>query len=438
MKTIHIGILGFGVVGAGVAKLLKEKKELLESRIGACLNLKTIADLDITTDRGIDLTDTQLITDAGSVINDPDIDIIVELIGGQTVARDFILKILENKKHVVTANKALLANFGNELVGIAGKNQVDLAFEASCGGCMPVIKSLRESLVANDIQAMCGILNGTCNYILSKMTRDGSQFEDALKRAQELGFAEAEPSLDVDGYDTAHKLAILSALAHGMEINLDDIHIEGIRNIGPADIGFAKDFGYTIKLLAIGKRHENHVEARVHPTMIPRSNPLSYVDHSMNAIAIDADATGRTMLYGHGAGMMPTASAVLSDIVDIARNIIAGTRGRVPTLGYPEENIQKIPILPMAQLYTRYYLRFEAQNHPGVLSTISGFLGEMDISIKSVHQKGRNANGQVPIVMLTHLAKEQSVQAALAKIFQTDCVVGQPVIIRIEDDDTDY
>nr|WP_320192465.1 homoserine dehydrogenase [uncultured Desulfobacter sp.] len=437
MKTIHIGLLGFGVVGAGVAKLLKEKKELLESRIGACLNLKTIADLDITTDRGVDLTGTQLTTDAMSVINDPEIDIIVELIGGQTVARDFIVKILESKKHVVTANKALLAGFGNELVRIAEKNQVDLAFEASCGGCMPVIKSLRESLVANDIHAMCGILNGTCNYILSKMTRDGSQFEDALKRAQELGFAEAEPSLDVDGYDTAHKLAILSALAHGMEINLDDIHVEGIRNIGPADIGFASDFGYTIKLLAIGKKHENHVEARVHPTMIPCSNPLSHVEHSMNAIAIDADATGPTMLCGHGAGMMPTASAVLSDITDIARNIIAGIRRRVPTLGYPEDNIKKIPILPMDELSTRYYLRFEAQDHPGVLSTISGILGKNDISIKSVHQKGRNTNGQVPIVMLTHLARESRIQAALAQIIQTDCVLGQPVVIRIEDDGTD-
>lgn len=437
MKTIHIGLLGFGVVGAGVAKLLKNKKKLLESRIGACLNLKTIADLDITTDRGVDLAGTQLTTDAMSVINDPDIDIVVELIGGQTVARDFIVKILENKKHVVTANKALLAGFGNELVRLAEKNQVDLAFEASCGGCMPVIKSLRESLIANDIDGMCGILNGTCNYILSKMTRDGSQFEDALKRAQELGFAEAEPSLDVDGYDTAHKLAILSALAHGMEINLDDIHVEGIRNIGPDDIGFARDFGYTIKLLAIGKKHKNHVEARVHPTMIPCSNPLSHVVHSMNAIAIDADATGRTMLYGHGAGMMPTASAVLSDIADISRNIISGIRRRVPTLGYPEENIKKIPILPMAQLSTRYYLRFEAQDHPGVLSTISGVLGENDISIKSVHQKGRNTDGQVPIVMLTHRAKESRIQAALAQIGQTDCVVGRPVVIRIEDDDSE-
>ncbi|MCF6247208.1 MAG: homoserine dehydrogenase [Desulfobacula sp.] len=433
MKTINIGILGFGVVGAGVAKLLIEKKQLLESRIGAVLNLKTIADIDTTTDRGIELGSTALVNDAKLIIKDPDIDIIVETIGGETIAKDFIFKALENKKHVVTANKALLAGFGNELVKTARHNQVDLGFEASCGGCMPIIKSLRESLVANDIQSMSAILNGTCNYILTKISKDGSAFDVALKDAQDLGFAEAEPSLDIDGYDTAHKLAILNSLAHGMEINLKDIHVEGIRNITPVDIEFAKSFGYTIKLLAIGKKHDDHVEARVHPTMISNSNPLSHVDKSMNAIAIEADATGRTMLYGHGAGMLPTASAVLSDIADIARNIISKTKRRVPILGYPEDNIKSIPILPMSELYTRYYLRFEAQDHPGVLSKISGILGENNISIKSVHQKGRQSNGKVRVVMITHIAKEAWVQAALARIEKTDSVVGDPVIIRIEE-----
>ncbi|MBU8911174.1 MAG: homoserine dehydrogenase, partial [Desulfobacterales bacterium] len=330
MKIINIGILGYGVVGAGVAKLLKLKKQLLESRIGAVLNLKTIADIDTTTARDVDLGTTILVSDANLVIDDPAIDIIVETIGGESIAREFILKALENKKHVVTANKALLAGFGNDLVRTARKNQVDLAFEASVGGCMPVIKSLRESLVGNDIKSMSAILNGTCNYILTKISKDGSDFDDALMQAQELGYAEAEPSLDIDGFDTAHKLAILNSLAHGMEINLKDIHVEGIRKITPVDIEFAREFGYTIKLLAIGKIHEDHVEARVHPTMIPDSNPLSHVDKSMNAIAIDADATGQTMLYGHGAGMMPTASAVLSDIADIARNIISGIKRRVP------------------------------------------------------------------------------------------------------------
>jgi homoserine dehydrogenase len=434
MKTIHVGILGFGVVGSGVATLLTRKKHLLESRTGARLCLKTIADIDTTTDRGIDLGSTTLVPDAMAVLTDPQIDVVVELIGGDTVARQFILTALENRKHVVTANKALLAGCGNQLVETARKNQVDLAFEASCGGCMPIIKTLRESLVANDIKSMSAILNGTCNYILTRISQDGCSFEDALKTAQELGFAEAEPSLDIDGHDTAHKLAILNALAHGMEINLKDIHVEGIRHITPMDIAFAKSFGYTIKLLAIGKIHGDHIEARVHPTMIDNANPLSHVDHSMNAIAIDADATGKTMLYGHGAGMMPTASAVLSDIADIARNIISGTTGRVPILGYPENNIRKIPILSMKELMTRYYLRFEAQDNPGVLSTISGILGENRISINSVHQQGRKTNGNVPVVMITHTAKEEWVQAALARISATHCVVGDPMVIRIEDE----
>ena len=433
MKTINIGILGFGVVGAGVARLLKEKRQLLEERTGAMLNLKAIADIDTTRDRGIDLAGTVLTPDAMIIINDPDIDIIVETIGGQTIAREFILKALGRKKHVVTANKALLANHGNDLVKTAKDNQVDLAFEASCGGCMPIIKSLRESLVANHIKSMAAILNGTCNYILTKISRDGSAFKDALKDAQTLGYAEAEPSLDIDGFDTAHKLAILNSLAHGMEINLKDIHVEGIRNITPVDIEFAREFGYAIKLLAIGKIHGDHVEARVHPTMIPLSNPLAHVDGSMNAVVIDADATGQTMLYGHGAGMMPTASAVLSDIVDIARNIISGTIRRVPVLGYQEDNIRLIPILPMSELYTRYYLRFEAQDHPGVLAKISGILGENNISIESVHQKGRKNNGKVPVVMITHTAKEAWVQNALGEISKTDSVVGDPVVIRIEE-----
>jgi homoserine dehydrogenase len=435
MKTINIGILGYGVVGAGVAKLLKTKQKLLKARIGAVLNLKTIADIDTTTDRGIDLGTTDLVPDADKIISDPDIDIIVETIGGETFAKQFIFKALENKKHVVTANKALLAGFGNDLVKTARENQVDLAFEASCGGCMPIIKTLRETLVANDIKSMSGILNGTCNYILTKISKEGLGFEEALKQAQELGFAEAEPSLDIDGFDTAHKLAILNSLAHGMEINLKDIHVEGIRNITPVDIEFAKSFGYTIKLLAIGKKHKDHVEARVHPTMIPETNPLSHVDKSMNAIAINADATGQIMLYGHGAGMMPTASAVLSDIADIARNIISGTKRRVPILGYPEENIKTIPILPMAQLYIRYYMRFEAQDHPGVLSKISGILGKNNISIESVHQKGKKHNGKVPIVMIVHKAKEEWVQKALKEISNIDSVVGSPVIIRIEEID---
>lgn len=433
MKTINIGILGLGVVGTGVAKLLKERQSILQSRTGMILNLKTIADIDITTDRDVDLGDTRLTPDAQQILSDPEIDIVVETIGGETFAKDFIIKALENRKHVVTANKALLAGYGNELVQKAVQNGVDLAFEASCGGCMPIIKSLRESLVANNIKSMSGILNGTCNYILTKIARDGSEFDEALKKAQDLGYAEAEPSLDIDGYDTAHKLAILNSLAHGIKINLKDIHVEGIRSITPVDIDYARSFGYTIKLLAIGKVHENHVEARVHPTMIPDNNPLAFVDKSMNAIAIDGDATGPTMLYGAGAGMMPTASAVLSDIVDIGRNIKSGINGRIPLLGYPEENITSIPILPISELYTRYYIRIEVKDQPGVLSSISGVLGENGISIESVHQKGRRHDGTVPIVMILHKAKEAWVQKALKQIVTFDSAIGDPVIIRIEE-----
>ncbi|THB79389.1 MAG: homoserine dehydrogenase [Desulfobacteraceae bacterium] len=433
MKQINIGILGFGVVGTGVAKLLIEKKSLLESRTGAVLNLKYIADLNTDSDRGLDLDGVELVNDANRVIEDPDIHIVVELIGGETIAKELTLKALSLKKHVVTANKALLASHGNDLVVTARKNEVDLAFEASTGGCMPIIKTLRESLVANDIRSMSAILNGTCNYILTKISKDGSEFEDALKKAQELGFAEAEPSLDIEGHDTAHKLAILNSLAHGMEINLQDIHVEGITRVTPLDIEYARSFGYTIKLLAIGKKHGDHVEARVHPTMILNSNPLSHIDQSMNAIAIDADATGKTMLYGHGAGMMPTASAVLSDIADIARNIISNTKRRVPILGYPEDNIKPIPILPISELETRYYLRFTVQDHPGVLARISGVLGRQNISINSVNQKGRNEQGTVPVVMITHTAREEDVQNALSEIAAFDFCLSTPVIIRIED-----
>ncbi len=328
MKTIHIGILGYGTVGTGTARLLLEQSKLLSARTGINFHLKSIADLDTSRDRGLHLEEGVLTSHAMDVIQDPDIDIIVELIGGTTVAKDMIVAALENGKHVVTANKALLAHFGNELAALAKSCGRELLFEASCGGCMPIIKNLRESLVANDIKTMYGILNGTCNYILSKIARDGSPFDQALKKAQELGFAEADPTLDIEGFDTAHKLSILNALAYGMQMNLSDIHVEGITRITPDDIALADSFGsladsfgYTIKLLAIGKIHDNHVEARVHPTMIPRTNPLSHVDHSMNAIAVDGHATGKTMLYGHGAGMMPTASAILSDIVDIARNM---------------------------------------------------------------------------------------------------------------------
>jgi homoserine dehydrogenase len=434
---INIGLLGCGTVGTGVAKLLMENKQLLTARVGADLNLKWVADIDIETDRGLQLPDGAFINDAHKVVDDPDTDIIIEMIGGEGIAKDLILKAIENGKHVVTANKALLAAQGNELFAAAAQKGVDLAFEASVGGCMPIIKSIRESLVGNHIKAMTGILNGTCNYILSKITDEGISFKEALDQAQNQGYAEADPTLDIEGFDTAHKIAILAALAYGMEINLGDVYIEGISRITPLDIAFAEQFGYRIKLLAISKFIDDRVEARVHPTMIPFDNLLTHINGTVNAVTVSGDAVGDILLYGHGAGMMPTASAVISDIVDIARNILCGTARRVPPLSYQRENIRKIPILPIEDLVTHYYFRFAALDHPGVLSTISGILGKYDISIQSVHQKGRKTNGSVPVVMLSHLAREADVKQALSEISALDVVSDEPILIRIENDEMD-
>ncbi len=435
MKEINIGLLGCGTVGTGVAKILIENRDLIRSRVGATLNLRRVADIDLKTDRGIRFDDGVFISDAYKIVDDPDIDIIVEMIGGEGVAMDLILRAIDNNKQVVTANKAMLANHGNSIFKAAAEKGVDLAFEASVGGCMPIIKSLRESLVGNHVKSMAGILNGTCNYILSRSTDDGSSFEDVLAEAQEKGFAEADPALDVEGIDTAHKLAILTSLAYGMEINFKDIYIEGISNITPMDIDFAGQFGYRIKLLAISKDTGNAVDARVHPTMIPFDNLLSSVDGVLNAITITGDAVGDVMLYGHGAGMMPAASAAISDTVDIARNLLSGASGRVPLLSYQMGNIRKIPIMPVDEILIHYYFRFSAMDRPGVLSKISGILGDFGISIKSVHQKGRKTKGPVPLVMLTHLAKEADVQKAMAKITDLDVVKDRPVLIRIENED---
>ena len=437
MKEINIGLLGCGTVGTGVARILINNKDLIRARVGANLILKWVADLDVTTDRGLRFDDGVLTTDAFRVVEDPDIDIVVEMIGGQDVAKDLILKAINNRKHIVTANKALLASQGNTILKLAAAKGVDLAFEASAGGCMPIIKSLRESLVGNHIQSMIGILNGTCNFILSKITDDGSTFEVALSEAQAQGYAEADPKLDVEGFDTAHKLAILNALAYGMDINLNDIYIEGISKITPMDIAFAEQFGYRIKLLAISKNRGDTVEARVHPTMIPIDNLLSSVNGTVNAVTVSGDAVGNILLYGRGAGMMPTASAVVSDLVDLSRNLITGSSGRIPLLSYQTENIRKTAVISIEEIFTHYYIRFAAMDRPRVLSKISGILGKYDISIRSAYQKGRKTNGSVPLVMLTHTAKEASVAKALREITELDVVSDRPVLIRIEDENTE-
>jgi homoserine dehydrogenase len=434
MKNINIGLLGCGTVGTGVARILLDGKDLIASRLGATLTLRRVADVDTVRDRGIGFAPGVFTDDARSVVDDPDIDIVVEMIGGQTAAKELMLKAIENGKQVVTANKALLASQGNTIFRAAAERRVDLAFEASVGGGMPIIKTLRESLAANRIRAMIGILNGTCNYILSKITDDGSPFAAALAEAQAKGYAEANPALDVEGHDTAHKIAILSALAYGMDINLAEVYTEGIAHITPMDIQFADQFGYRIKLLAISKFSGEAVEARVHPTMISFDNMLSNVNGTLNAITVSADQVDDILLCGRGAGMRPTASAVVADLVDISRNLLSGAAGRVPLLSFQMDAIRKRAVLPISDIVTHYYLRFSALDRPGVLSRISGILGACGISIKSAYQKGRKIDGSVPLVMLTHAAKEADVTKALTDIAALDVVSDRPVLIRIEDE----
>ena len=434
MQKINIGLIGFGTVGTGLVKVLKENAKVIQERLGAEIVLKKIADKDITRDRGVEIDKSILTTDANDIINDPSINIVIELVGGIEPAKTFILKALNNKKHVVTANKALLSQHGEEIFKTAAKNNVDIGFEASVGGGIPIIKVLKEGLVANKINSIYGIINGTANYILSKMTNEGGKFEDVLKKAQEKGYAEAEPTYDVEGIDTAHKLAILINLAYGTYIRLEDIYTEGISKVTPLDIKFAKEFGYKIKLLAIAKEDGGKIEARVHATMIPADHLLSTVDGVYNAIHLKGNAVGSVMFYGRGAGMMPTASAVVSDVVDICRNITKNAAQRVAPLSYTEESVKNIEIRHIENLEIPYYLRFSVLDKPGVLSRISGILGNHNISILSVMQKDRKVGGAVPIVIMTHHAKEKELMTALHEIDKLDVVLDNTVYLRIEED----
>ncbi|MBW1615473.1 MAG: homoserine dehydrogenase [Deltaproteobacteria bacterium] len=435
MKKLNIGLLGLGTVGTGTAKILIENKEIIKKKTGANLHLKKAADIDLNKKRGVVFEKGTLTNDVFEVINDDKIDIIVEMIGGKTIAKEFIIKALKNKKHVVTANKALLAEAGEELFELAYKNGVDIAYEASVGGAIPIIKSIRESLAGNNITAVNGILNGTCNYILSQIANKGMEFKDALAQAQANGYAEADPTFDIEGFDTAHKTAIIASLAYGTKINFDDLYIEGITGITKTDIKYAKEFGYLIKLLAITKDLGNSIEARIHPTMIPINNMLAKIDGSLNAISVFGDAVGELMLCGYGAGMMPTASAVVGDIIDIARNILFNAKTRIPIAGFMPAQIKSKPVTPIEDILTNYYFRFFLLDKPNVLSLVAGILGAYGISIKSVHQKERNPQEGVPVIIITHLAKEAEVKKALKEISALDIVLQKPVFIRIEDDE---
>ncbi len=431
--SIKIGIIGFGTVGSGTVKILFENQALIKKRLGCPLLIKKIAVRDPSLPRRVSVPEGLLTTEVETLFKDPEIKIVVELIGGIEPARTFILKAIEAGKHVVTANKAVLAEHGRELFSAAARQGVDIAFEAAVGGGVPIIKTLKESLAGNRIESLVGIVNGTCNYILTRMTEEGRSFEAVLKEAQEAGFAEADPSLDIDGWDAAHKLAILTSLAYGTEVRLQDIYVEGIRGTEPLDLAFARELGFVTKLLAICRETDQGLEVRVHPALIPEDHVLASVRMAYNAFYVRGDAVGDILLYGLGAGQMPTGSAVVSDIVDLARNVLAGASGRVPPLSYQMADLALQPLKPMEEVVCRYYFRFSAIDRPGVLSKIAGVLGEKGISIAAVIQKGREEKGSVPIVMLTHEAREAAVREALAQIDRLDIVTAPTKILRIEE-----
>ena len=429
-KAVSVGIIGFGTVGTGTAKILLKKQGDLERKLGFPVVLKNIADPDTKRDRGIKLPKGVLINDAEAVLNDPDIDIVVELIGGIHPAKEIILKALGKGKHVVTANKALLAEAGREIFRASEKNRVEIGFEASVAGSIPVIKIVRESLIGNSISNIYGIINGTANYILTKMTEEAVDFKTALKEAQALGYAEADPAFDIEGIDSAHKLTILASLAFGIPFSFKKIYTEGITRITPLDIEFASEFGYRIKLLAIAKQTGKDIEIRVHPTMIPEGDLISGVNGVFNAIYVEGDASGPALYYGKGAGEMPTGSAVVSDIMDIARNIKAGAVDRLH--GINLSGTTDLKIKKMEEIRTGYYLRFSAIDKPGVLSGISGILGSHNISIKSMIQKGRKKEKAVPVVMMTHEAREKDMALALKQINRLPVVSGRTMYLRVE------
>ncbi|MCX7919241.1 MAG: homoserine dehydrogenase [bacterium] len=438
MKQVNVGLLGFGTIGTGVVKVLQEKKEQLAQVIGTELNLKWVCDIDLTRARAVKMSKKLLTNDANQVLTDPEVDIIIELIGGIHPALEYILTALQNKKHVVTANKALLAEHGKEIFSTAAKVNKSVYFEGSVGGGIPIINAINVGLAANRINSVFGILNGTTNYILTRMAQEGADYQTVLKDAQQLGFAEADPTLDVSGMDAAHKLVILASLAFQTPIELKEVLVEGITEITASDIQYAREFGYVIKLLAIGKRTEQGIEVRVHPTMLPKDNLLTSVNGVYNAILVEGDTVGTTLFYGRGAGMMPTASAVISDVITLSKQILCSRvneKCNIPsTMNFSLPIGKKhIPIKPIPRLTSKYYLRFSALDQPGVLAAISGILSRYKISISAVIQKGRKAKDVVPIVMMTHEAMEASIQQALVEIDKLPVIKRKSILIRVED-----
>ena len=434
MRAINVGLLGIGTVGGGTFAVLARNQEEIARRAGCAITMRMIADKEVEKARRV-VGDRAVVTaDAYEVVGNPDIDIVVELIGGTGVAKDLILKAIANGKHVVTANKSLLAQHGNEIFAAAQKKDVMVAFEGAVGGGIPIIKSLREGLTANRIEWIVGIINGTCNFILSEMRDKGSSFADVLKEAQTRGYAEADPTFDIEGVDAAHKLTIMAAIGFGIPMQFKSAYIEGISKLEQIDIRYAGELGYRIKLLGIAKRKDKGIELRVHPTLIPERRLIANVEGVMNAILVKGDAVGQTMYYGAGAGAEPTASAVVADLVDVARMLTADPEHRVPHLAFQPDQLSSTPILPMGEVETSYYLRLRVQDRPGVLADITRILADLQISIDAMVQKEpHEGEDQVDIIMLTHMTVEKNVNAAIAKIEKLPVVVGKVTRIRLEE-----
>jgi homoserine dehydrogenase len=430
MREFGIGLLGFGTVGAGVVEGLQRNGELLTARLGARQTLRGVADLDVARDRGVKLDPSLLTTNAAAVVDSPDVDIVVELIGGTGVAAQLMRRALARGKPVITANKALLAEHGAELFALAAANNTDIYFGASVGGGIPIIRVLREGLAANRIRSIHGILNGTCNYILTRMEQEGLAFDAALREAQASGFAEADPTLDIDGYDTAHKAAILAMLAYGIQVPKGRLTVEGIRGLAPEEIRYGADLGYRVKLLAVIEREGDAVGVRVHPAMVPHGHMLASVGGVFNAVMVNGDMTGPTLYYGRGAGRAPTASTVIGDIGDVIRNLLAGgaRHGHVGTAA--DGNVR---LMEDGDAQTRSYLRLSLRDRPGTLARITAALGDHGVSIASVMQKEESADDYVPVVIVTHQARDRACRDALDEIAGLDVVRGAPVRVRIEE-----
>ena len=431
LNSVNIGICGLGTVGSGAVNVLGRNADEINARAGCQI---VISQVGARRDNpACELGDISVSRDIFAVAENPDIDILVELIGGTTVAKELVLKAIENGKHVVTANKALIAEFGNEIFAAAKEKGVTVAFEAAVAGGIPIIKALREGLSANHIEWLAGIINGTGNFILTEMRDKGRDFADVLKEAQELGYAEADPTFDVEGIDAAHKLVILASLAFGIPLQFDKVFTEGISKIEPQDVTYAQELGYSIKHLGIASRNNGGIELRVHPTLIPKKRLIANVDGVMNAVLVNGDAVGPTLYYGPGAGAEPTASSVIADIVDLARTLTADPEHRVPHLGFQPDMLNDIDVLPISEIETAYYLRLSALDTPGVLSTITQILSDANISVEAVIQKEPEAGeDHVPLIILTDRVIEKSLDSAVTKIQQLDIIAGDVVKIRVE------